>query len=328
VPLWQENNSENMTKIEKAALTVIRRCLNVQKNESVLVLATAAHMEIADLLIRAAQKVTKEVYLLQVTNQIILNGLNKIIATCMQNMNVVLAVTSPSISHTEARRNACRKGARIASLPGITPATFTRLADTDFVKVARLSKKLRDILTIGKEIKVTAPNGTNLFIPVSDHSGYADLGLLHNPGTFSNLPAGEACLAPDDGKTQGELVVDCGMGIYNEDKQRLVITIKDGRAARIFGGEAAQKLRQRLAKYGTKSRLIAEFGIGTNASAKICGSPLEDEKVSGTIHLALGNNVSFGGKNDVPVHMDGVVYQATVEIDGRKILDNGKLLLT
>jgi leucyl aminopeptidase (aminopeptidase T) len=317
-----------MKKTEKAAAMVIRRCINLQKDETVLVLTNDQHTEIAELLFKAALKVTKDVYVLQASHQIIQNGLGGIIAKCMKQMDVVIAVTSPSISHTNARRDACRNGVRIASMPNITPATFLRLADTDFAKVARLSKKLRDILTIGKEIKVTSANGTSLYIPVSERTGYADIGLLHNPGSFSNLPAGEACIAPEDGKAQGELVVNCGMGVDADEKQPLVISIKDGRAARVTGGSAAVKLRQKLSKYGKKSRLVAEFGIGTNGSAKTCGSTLEDEKVLGTIHIGLGNNISFGGNNDVPVHMDGVVYQATVEIDGKKILQDGKLVLT
>ena len=82
-----------------------------------------------------------------------------------------------------------------------------------------------------------------------------------------------------------------------------------------------------LAKYGAESRLVAEFGIGTNRNALISGYSLEDEKVLGTIHIAVGNNVSFGGDIKVPIHLDGVVYKASVEIDGRKILQRGRLLL-
>ena len=82
-----------------------------------------------------------------------------------------------------------------------------------------------------------------------------------------------------------------------------------------------------LAPHGSKSRLVAEFGIGTNDTARLKGCTLEDEKVLGTVHLAIGNNISFGGKNDVSIHLDGVVYNATVVIDGRKILDRGRLVL-
>jgi leucyl aminopeptidase (aminopeptidase T) len=245
----------------------------------------------------------------------------------MQKMNAVMAVTSRSISHTNARRDACRMGTRIVSMPNITSPTFTRLAATDFKKVARLSKKMSDILTIGKDVRVTAPNGTDLEISIEKGRGYADTGALNFPGAFSNLPAGEACILPDSGKTDGVLIVDSGMGGNKKDDDRLVLAIRNGRVTRISGSLAAEKLRRQLAKYGGESRIVAEFGIGTNRNALISGYSLEDEKVLGTIHIAVGNNVSFGGDIKVPIHLDGVVYKASVEIDGRKILQRGRLLL-
>ena len=317
-----------MTKLQKAAQTVINRCLDIKSGESVLIIANEPHMDIAHLLFDASQKRSKHAYIVQVTKQAILRGLHNSVAEMMQSMNAVMLVTSPSISHIEARRQACQKGVRIASLPNITAPTFARIADADFNKIKRLSRKLRDILTIGKEITVTAPNGTHLNIPVKNRKGYADTGVLHEPGRFSNLPAGEASIAPEEDKSEGRLVVDSGMGTDNRDSEKLIITIKNGRAVRISGGNAARLLRSRLGKHGPASRVIAEFGIGTNADARLSGYSLEDEKVLGTIHIGLGNNISFGGINDVPIHIDGVVYEATVIIDGKTILQKGQLSLT
>ncbi len=72
---------------------------------------------------------------------------------------------------------------------------------------------------------------------------------------------------------------------------------------------------------------IAEFAVGLNNKAKIIGNILEDEKVYGTAHVALGNNKSYGGKIDVPIHLDGVFDKPTVFIDNKKIMDNGKLII-
>ena len=77
---------------------------------------------------------------------------------------------------------------------------------------------------------------------------------------------------------------------------------------------------------GNNARNIAEFGIGTNDSARLSGVLLEDEKVLGTIHIALGNNSSMGGKIKVPIHLDGVVKKPTVYLDGKLLMEGGKLL--
>lgn len=87
-----------------------------------------------------------------------------------------------------------------------------------------------------------------------------------------------------------------------------------------------KKLKQQLDSVGKEARNIAEFGIGTNDSARLSGVLLEDEKVMGTIHIALGNNVSMGGSVNVPIHLDGVVKKPTVWMDGKMLMKDGKLL--
>lgn len=71
---------------------------------------------------------------------------------------------------------------------------------------------------------------------------------------------------------------------------------------------------------------MAELGIGLNPKAKIIGIILEDEKVIGTVHIALGNNLSYGGTNDVPLHLDGVIKSPDVYVDGKVIMAKGKFI--
>jgi leucyl aminopeptidase (aminopeptidase T) len=54
---------------------------------------------------------------------------------------------------------------------------------------------------------------------------------------------------------------------------------------------------------------------------------LEDEKIIGTIHVAFGDNHSFGGTIRVSSHQDGVVLQPTADIDGTRLLEDGRLLV-
>jgi leucyl aminopeptidase (aminopeptidase T) len=77
---------------------------------------------------------------------------------------------------------------------------------------------------------------------------------------------------------------------------------------------------------GENGRTIAELGIGTNPGATITGAMLEDEKAEGTVHFAFGTNTGIGGANRASVHIDGLVREATVKLDGRLILRNGRLV--
>ena len=82
-----------------------------------------------------------------------------------------------------------------------------------------------------------------------------------------------------------------------------------------------------LDKAGKNAYKIEEFGIGTDPKAKLSGIVLEDEKVKGTVHFALGNDLSYGGKNNVPIHLDGVIRKPTIIVDKKTIMKNGKFII-
>ena len=84
---------------------------------------------------------------------------------------------------------------------------------------------------------------------------------------------------------------------------------------------------KRLEKFGKEAGNMAALGIGTNANAIIIGHIREDVKVFGTCHIALGNNSGFGGKVDVPIHLDGIIKNPTIYVDNKKIMDDGKLIV-
>ena len=57
------------------------------------------------------------------------------------------------------------------------------------------------------------------------------------------------------------------------------------------------------------------------------GNILEDEKILGTVHVAFGASASIGGVVQVPIHLDCVILRPELEIDGRVVVREGKLLL-
>ncbi|CEP66305.1 Uncharacterized [Moorella glycerini] len=70
---------------------------------------------------------------------------------------------------------------------------------------------------------------------------------------------------------------------------------------------------------------MAELGIGTNDRARVSGNILEDEKVYGTVHLAFGDNTTFGGTVRAGVHIDGVIMAPDLYLDGKLVVSQGKI---
>ncbi len=246
----------------------------------------------------------------------------------MQKFDVVFCPTTKSLTHTDARRNASAKGVRVATFPGITKEVMIRGLNADYKKIAALTNKLKKRFEKTKEVRVTAPNGTDITMDITGRTAIASKGLFHKKGESGNLPTGETFAAPVEGKSNGVFVVDGSMsGIGVMGKEKIKIEVENGYATKITGGSKAKKLVATLDKYGKKARNIAEFGVGTNDSVKLSGNLLEDEKVKGTIHIALGNNLTMGGSVSVPIHLDGVIKKPTVYFDGKEIMIDGKLLV-
>jgi leucyl aminopeptidase (aminopeptidase T) len=105
-----------------------------------------------------------------------------------------------------------------------------------------------------------------------------------------------------------------------------VLTIEDGKLVSASQPEG-DRLLAALDAAGGQGRNVAELGIGTNERAELTGNILEDEKILGSCHVAFGASAAIGGTVQVPVHLDCVVLEPTVELDGEKIAGGGDLLV-
>jgi leucyl aminopeptidase (aminopeptidase T) len=248
------------------------------------------------------------------------------ITQMMLQADVVMLQTTYSLSHTKARKGACANGARVASLPTATMDLIRRTLSIDYEPINRLSNKLVTFLTGKKTATITTQLGTNLTMSIVGMKSEADGGILTKPGSFGNLPAGEAMLAPVEGTTNGVFIIEGAFAAIPTDKP-IKVTVKDGLATSITGGKAAVELDTTVNRIGDRARNIAELGIGTNPKADPKGSVLEAEKAYGTVHIALGNNMSYGGSVNVPFHSDGIILSPTLTIDNQVILKNGEFML-
>ena len=91
--------------------------------------------------------------------------------------------------------------------------------------------------------------------------------------------------------------------------------MKDGQVVGIEGGRDAKEL-SRVIEGVPNVRVVAEFAFGTSDKSPL-GSPSEKGRI-GNVHFAMGDNKNAypGGQNSSPLHLDGVVRNATLEIEG------------
>jgi leucyl aminopeptidase (aminopeptidase T) len=241
-------------------------------------------------------------------------------------VNIIVAMSNNSTSHTRYRALACETGCRFASLPHFDPDMFHTSMTVDWRALADRTAELVKAVNRAEWIRVSTPNGTNMMICKEGRRAEGDDGLLTELGSFGNLPAGEAYLAPLEGKCHGVMVLEWGPTRKLVEPLRL--TVERGVVVKIEGNDSLrQRLEDKFAE-NPNCRNIAELGIGTNDKANRPDNVLEAEKILGTIHIALGDNSGFGGTVSAPFHEDYVFYQPTLTAilangDEQVIIDNG-----
>ncbi len=298
----------------RAVQIILKRCLGHRDGEPVLVVTDAAMEPFARAFQRHAQALGAETDLLS-TSPRRSHGEepSKAVAEALRGATVAVLLTSKSLTHTKARREACEKyGVRIASMPGVDVARLEGLLDLDYEELRARSEELGGLLERSRKVRILTPAGSDLSFEIGGRPVYRDIGDLSKPGSFGNLPPGEVCLAPIEGSAEGTVVVDGSLGGLGRLKEPVRIRFEKGRAVEISDA----RLRDLLTPHGPDAFQLAEFGIGTNPRASLSGNVLEDEKAVGTAHVALGSNHAMGGAIPVPVHIDAVLLGAKVELDG------------
>ena len=315
-------------QLYSAALMAVRDCLGLQARERTLVVTDEPLRAIGYALRQAAKDLGSEVILVEILPRRT-NGEEPPaeVAALMGIVDVVLCPTSKSLTHTDARRAASANGVRIATLPGVTEEIMVRCMNADYHQIAARTQRICALMEAARAIRVTAPAGTDVTMPIEGRKAHASTGIFREKGQWGNLPTGEAYLAPVEGQSRGVVVVDGSMASVGMVRRPIRITVEGGYATAIDGGEEAAKLRALLEPHGKDAYTVAEFGIGTNDKAILTGNILEDEKVMGTIHIAFGDNKSMGGSVRVASHLDGLVTKPSVWFDDRPIMRDGRLLV-
>ncbi|MGB9715294.1 MAG: aminopeptidase [Thermodesulfovibrionales bacterium] len=246
------------------------------------------------------------------------------------SVNCVIALSNYSTSHTRFRdflNRVC--GCRYASMPLFDMSMFEGPMCVDWKTLAKRTKKISGEISKAHFIEVKTLNGSFISFSKIGRKTFSDTGILRRPGSFSNLPAGEVCMSPLEGTAKGRLILEWAP--TRRLNSPIILTVKEGYVINIEGkDEYAEYLKKRLSERKENGN-IAELGLGTNERATKPDNILESEKILGTIHIALGDNSSFGGKVRTPFHQDFVFFKPTVRLiykDGTKktILKSGKYL--
>lgn len=183
-------------------------------------------------------------------------------------------------------------------------------------------QRLIDWLQDKSEIRITGPD-TDLRVNVSGRHWINDEGK-------ANFPGGEIFTGPEESSTEGTIAFNFPAVYQGREITGIRLTFKAGAVVDARANSQERYLREMLAMDEGASRL-GEFAFGTNPGIqRFTRNTLFDEKISGTLHMALGMSIPGTGFNQSALHWD-MVYNlregAEVTVDGRPFSRNGEFLI-
>jgi len=191
----------------------------------------------------------------------------------------------------------------------------------DYLEIQKTTRRLERRLRGAKSVRLASGAGTDVAFEVTRRDWITgDTGVCRRKGETTTLPAGEIFVAPVEGTADGRLVLDA---FFLEPlREPVSVVVREGYASKVV---TAPKAVHEMNRGGKDGRNFGKFGLGLNPKARITGSVFEDEKSLGAAHIVFGDNAAYGGTVRCGVHVDAIFTRATVEVDGKTIMEAGEL---
>lgn len=249
--------------------------------------------------------------------------------------DLVVYLTSTALAHAPITELLIEHGRRFVLMEELTASMLAKdgPAGADYFAMNVLGKKIADIFTHGNQVTLTCPNGTNLTASIEGRVGRAITGIpvVMRPGGGSGcaFPDGETHVCPVEGTGEGTVVFDLTAHSVGALREHITVTVKNGMAVSIEGGEQAAAWREIFAKHGDPESFNcpAEIAVGLNPKVRPTGSMRTDKKMYATSHIGLGDTTALGGTCKAKLRLEGVIREPCISVDGVVITRGGKILL-
>lgn len=271
------------------------------------------------------------------------------VAAAMLKADVNVLLASTAMLHSPASMASMSAGIPTICMDGmVTLEMFQRGAATaDYWEMSRVKHFVaRNVFgEDAVEARVTSDFGTDLtygvkgriFVPPIRPADWdpfkayrrTEEGRAGSPMYACLFPTGEFNVPPLEGIGEGKFVIDLTMHHLGRVTSPVELIIKEGRIVDIRGGADAKRLRDHLDTYGDENALMfpTEASVGINPKGMIVGSQREDKNILGAMHFGLGTNSDVGGTIESNLHMDGVILQPTLYVDGVMKIERGRFLV-
>ena len=205
----------------------------------------------------------------------------------------------------------------------------TNSLDVDHEKISALSGRIESKLRSANNVRITAANGTDLTLrlknrPVHVHDGIIDKTDIDKGTRFDTLPAGAVEVAPDEASAEGMVLFDQPTALAGKMLTGLQLRFEKGHLTKYTAQSNLDVFKGTYEQMSGDKDRLANIVIGLNPRAELIGF-FTDRIVQGTVSIGIGGNKGIGGTNDTQFGHEESLRKPTLEVDGYKLVDEGKI---
>ena len=333
-----------MGSIEEGVKQAVENCLKVKAGESVVIITDAETVEIGSAIKAAIEEITAEVKFF------VMEDFGERPIDYPQDIDDAIKVADVSIyaaqgAEGELQSFRMRMLKAIEANPrlrhghmiGITPEIMKDGMCSDYKEIQRISRLVYEKVRNAGNIRVITEIGNDFVAEFRPRLKWIISDGDIAPGQWKNLPDGEVFTSPF--AVDGTVVIDGCLGDFFTQKYGslentpVIIEVENGRAVKESIRCDNKPLRKELTKYifeiDEHGSRVGEFAIGTNTGlTELIYNLLQDEKFPG-VHIAFGSPLpgKTGAKWDSKAHVDGVIKDPTIYVDGEMLMNKGEFIL-
>ena len=311
--------------LDRTCKILLQECAHVRQGEGVLVLADDLQApELTAAISSAASKLRAHAVSIVYPATAPYREPPRAVLSAMKNVDVVIACSTTPIA-SGVIEEALQAGTRILSMFRITIDALCRTVPIDYGILTLEMKKIKRTLDASNLVEILSPKGTHLHVQMANRPTRLALGSIRKPGEIDFIPAGAIGVAPLEGTAEGKVIIDGTLLGFGRCLKPITFEIEKGRVKKVKGGDDWKGLKE-LLRRDENASVLCEIGLGANPKARLVGGP-EDERVRGSVHIGLGENRYFGGTLASASHLDGTMLRATLKVDGRELVRDGRLMI-
>ncbi|HEX9973302.1 MAG TPA: aminopeptidase, partial [bacterium] len=207
--------------------------------------------------------------------------------------------------------------------------------NADYQQISQSGNKIKNMLQGAKKVKVTSPGGTNFSFSIGERSIFVNDGIVTEEEAkgaliftrYASLPGGSVFLAPIESSANGKVVVPKNRCRY-APLTGVSFEFKDGKLQNFKAEQGAECFEETMAPYTGPKDMFGYFSIGLNPALKVIedGGDYRPESAAGMVMIGVGDNQILGGNNKTQGGFGFALVNATVEIDGKTAVKDGKLI--